>query len=282
MFSRTASGIKNTHLFYRGFYLVIVEGTSDCPFWSNFFPNEVNGYKRKIKSVGGRLEVQKYLDEILMSDAKFTVAVDSDYRSILDCLHKHNRVLETQYHSIENIMLCASAIASTVRNLSHDADYEMASADNWLEDFNSATHSLMVADIVIENNNIGKECVGDNCTRFLTNKNNPNFDLLKINNFLQKLDLPEEEFNQLSHKIKAIKPQFHIRGHFLLSAALSFVSHEVKRIRGKSVPISNDSFYALLIALCESRIRTEPMLQSIEQKALLAAKEVTHLLSQNS
>jgi Protein of unknown function (DUF4435) len=281
MFSRTPSGIINEHLFYPGYYLVIVEGPSDLPFWSNFFPSEVNGYRRKIKQVGGKLAVQKYLEQLLLNNAKFAVAIDSDYRLILDDLHQHDRILETQYHSIENIMLSSFSIASIIRTLSCDLDYELTSADSWLKDFNSATHPLMIADIIIEKNNLGKKCVGDNCDRFLVGKNNPVFDLVKIDDFLKKLNLPEEEFNELEHKIKLLKPQFHIRGHFLLSAALSFVSHEVKKIR-KSVSISNESFNGMLILLCKSRIHKEPMLQSIEQKALLAAKEVTYLLSQEN
>jgi len=179
-------------------------------------------------------------------------------------------------------MLCSSVVASIVRNLSHDPDYEPSSVDSWLDHFNTATHSLMVADIVIEKNNLGKRCVGDNCSLFLMNKNSPSFDLAKIDAFLKKLDLPEEEFNTLSQKTKHLKPQFHIRGHFLSSAALFFVSHEVKKIREKSISISKDSFYALLISLCESRIQKEPMLQDIQEKALLAAKEVTYLLSQET
>ena len=229
MFNRTSSGIRNTHLFYSGFYLVIVEGQSDCTFWSNFFPKILNGYKRKIKSVGGRPEVQNYLDEILRNNAKFAVAIDSDYRLILNGLYQDSQILETEYHSIENIMLCSSVVASIVRNLSHDPDYEPSSVDSWLDHFNTATHSLMVADIVIEKNNLGKRCVGDNCSLFLMNKNSPSFDLAKIDAFLKKLDLPEEEFNTLSQKTKHLKPQFHIRGHFLSSAALFFVSHEVKK-----------------------------------------------------
>lgn len=60
MFSRSSSGIKNTHLFYSNQYLVIVEGTDDGPFWANFFPEKIDGYNRKIKPVGGREEVTKY------------------------------------------------------------------------------------------------------------------------------------------------------------------------------------------------------------------------------
>lgn len=282
MFNRTSSGIRNTHLFHSGFYVVIVEGSSDCPFWSNFFPSELNGYKRKLKPVGGRAEVQQYIDELLLNKAKFVVAMDSDYRSLLNLLHNDSRILETEYHSIENLMLCPSAIASVIRNLSHDTEYQKLTADTWLDHFDVATHPLMVADLINEKNNLGKKCAGENCSLFLVKKHDPIFDTNKIYNFIEELKLPEEEFNKTGKKLEEVKPRFYIRGHFLFSAVLCFIRHEVKKIRKKSVPISNDSFYAMLIAQCESRIEGDPILKTMKERALSAAKEVTELLSQGT
>lgn len=282
MFSRTSSGIRNTHLFHSGFYIVIVEGSSDCPFWSNFFPSEINGYKRKLKPVGGRSEVQHYIDEILLNKANLSVAVDSDYRFLLNRLHKNSRIIETKYHSIENLMLCPPVIASLIRNLSHNTEYEVLKADAWLRHFDLATHPLMVADLIIERNSLGRQCVGDNCSPFLVKKHTPTFDHTKIDNLIEKLILPKEDLDEIEKKLEKVKSRFHIRGHFLFSAALCFVSHEVKNIRGKSVSISNDSFYAMLISLCESRIAGDQMLQDIREQALLAAKEVTNFLAQGT
>lgn len=282
MFSRTPSGIRNTHLFHNGYYVVIVEGSSDSPFWGNFFPNEVNGYKRKLKPVGGRLEVQQYINELLSNKAKFAVAIDSDYRLLLNRLHNHSRIIETRCHSIENIMLCPSAIASIIRSLSYNAEYEVLVADTWLESFDLATHPLMVADLIIEKNNLVKQCVGENCSPFLIKKHDPTFDTIKISNLIERLNLPKEEFDETNKELEKVRPRFHIRGHFLFSAVLCFISHEVKKIRRKSVSISNDSFYALLVSLCESRVEKDPMLQTIREQALLAAQEVASLLSQET
>jgi len=280
MLSRTPSGIKNTHLFYSGFYVVIVEGSSDCPFWSNFFPSELNGYKRKLKPVGGRPEVQHYIDELLQNKAKFAVAVDSDYRLLLNRLHEDSRILETKYHSIENLMLCPSVVASVIGSLSHNPEYEALAAESWLREFDRATHPLMIADLIIEKNNLGKQCVGDNCSSFLIKKNEPSFDIAKINSLIQNLNLPEEEFNEIKEQLEKVNPRFHIRGHFLFSAVLCYVSYEVKRIRKKSVSISNDAFYAMLIALFESRIEGDPMLRSMREQALSVTQQLTNLLSQ--
>jgi Protein of unknown function (DUF4435) len=280
MFSRTVSGIRNIHLFYSGFYIVIVEGSSDCPFWSKFFPSDLNGYKRKIKPVGGRLEVRNYIDEILNNEAKFTVAIDSDYNLLLNCLYNHSKIVETQFHSIENLMLYPLGITSVIRDLSHDTEYEFHKVNSWLEKFDLATYPLMVADFFIEKENLGKKCVGENCFPFLVKNNIPEFDLDKISRFLTKLDLTIEGFNMLEQNLESFKPRSHIRGHFLFSAALCFVGHEVKKIRRKSISISNDSFYAMLIASLENSIPIDFTLQNIQRKALLAAKEITELLAQ--
>lgn len=282
MFSRTPSGIRNTHLFYGGCYVVIVEGTSDCPFWSNFFPKEINGYKLKLKPVGGRLEVQNYINEILSSKAIFAVAVDSDYRALLNRLYEDSKILETRYHSIENLMLCSFAIASVIRNLSHDPEYESLKVDDWLKHFDEATHPLMLADLVIESNNLGKQCVGENCLYFLSGKNDPTFDFNKIAHFVKDLNLPSGDLEKMSRKAEKAKSRFHIRGHFIFSAALCFTSCEVKKIRKKSIPLSKDSFYGMLVTLCESRIEVDPILKAMREKAILAAKEVTYLLSQEN
>jgi hypothetical protein len=280
MFSRTSSGIRNIHLFHSGCYIVIVEGPSDCTFWRRFFPDELNGYKRKIKSVGGKLEVQKYINEVLCNEAKIVVAIDSDYRLLLNCLHNHSRIVETKFHSIENLMSFPSTIASVIRDLSHNAEYEFHKVSSWLEKFDETTYPLMIADLLIEKRRIGEQCVGENCFRFLIKNGIPEFDCNKISSFIRQLNLVDEEFSELDQNLKSFKPRSHIRGHFLFSAVLCFVSHEVKKIRRKSVPIPNESFFTMLISSLETNISTDPTLQDIQAKALLAANDVTDLLAQ--
>ncbi len=273
----------NSHLFYSGLYLVIVEGSSDCPFWSNFFPSELNGYKRKLKPVGGRLEVQKYIHEMRDDRAKFVVAIDSDYRLLLNRLYNHPRIVETKCHSIENLMLFTLNITSIIRNLSHDIEYESHGINSWLEEFDSVTYPLMIADFLIEKNNIGQPCVKEYCFPFLTRNDTPKFDSRKITDFIKTLNLDIQEFDELAELLKDFKPRSHIRGHFFFSAVLCFVTHEFKRIcNKKSINIANDVFYAMSIASLQSCISTDPILQDIQEKALLAVNDVTALLSQGN
>ena len=277
MFNRTPSGIRNTPLFHSVSYLVIVEGTSDKPFWSKFFPEEVDGFKREFKVVEGKLQVQEYIDVLYSTDAKFVIAIDSDYRLLLKSLHRHTRIIETQYHSIENLMLHSFNITSFIRDLSHNVDYEYSKVDAWLDKFDEAIYSLMVADFLIEQNNLRYPCVGNNCSPFLT-INKYEFDSDKINNAIEKLNISQEDLNEATQKLRAYKPRFHIRGHFFFSAVLCFTALEVKRLRNKSVSISTDSFYTMAINSLELYSSSNPLLKDIRERAVAAAKEVVSLI----
>jgi hypothetical protein len=230
MLNRTPLGIRNTPLFYKDNYLVIVEAQADCSFWSYFFPSELNGYKIKLKPVGGKLQVQKYIDELLQHQAKFVVAIDSDYRLLLNCLYDHQRIVETKFHSIENLLICSVDIASIIRDFSHDPEYEDHSFESQLEKFDSEAYRLMLADVFIEKNKIGKQCVGDNCFPFLIKYHVPKLSSEKINNFITNLNLSDGELNELYQTLKEFKPRYHIRGHFLFGFVLCLIRYSGYRI----------------------------------------------------
>lgn len=158
MFSRTPSGIRNKSLFYAGEYFVYVEGKDDVAFWKIFFPEQINSYKSRVVLVGGKKEINKYIEQIINHDAKFIVAADSDYRLLLgEELHNHPRIIETQCHSIENIMLFPSSIALIIRNLIRHDDYDKEIIERWLTNFDLTTYLLMIADVFIEKGKLGKK-----------------------------------------------------------------------------------------------------------------------------
>ena len=72
----------------------------------------------------------------------------------------------------------------------------------------------------------------------------------------------------------------HIRGHFLLSAVLCFIRNELKRIVGKYVNVSNEAFFAMLVEPCKARIEKDFLLIELKEKSLIAAEQLTNLLSQ--
>ena len=281
MFTRTPSGIRNTDLFYRNQYLIIVEGPDDIPFWSIFFPKYIDDYKRKFKFVGGG-EIKKYIEEIYNNDANFGVALDSDYRILTEQLHNHHRILETPSYSIENIMLSSLSITYIIRTKSRDNDYDIEQVESWLDYFNKITYSLMVADIIIQEDKLGQECLGDNCFKFLENENTkaPRFKKISIENFITDLEIPKEKIEQIENKLINFKPCLHVRGHFFSSAVHCFINHEVHKIRQtkKKKWISNDDFYTMAIMACKDSLSESNQLQDLQNKAVNVAKEVVKIL----
>jgi len=282
MFSRTSSGIRNSDLFYTDHYLVIVEGQDDVPFWGIFFPESIDGYKLKFKHVGGEA-IKKYIKEIdeNTNDAKFAVALDSDYRIITKQLYDHPRILETPSYSIENLMLSSFSIAYIIRIKSRNIDYDIQIVENWLNYFNEKAHVLMVADFFVQENRLGKECLSDNCLRFLENQRTkaPKFDERKIEEFITQMGITKQKLQETEKKIKNYKPCLHVRGHFFASAVLCFVNQEVSKIRSTNKKnISNDDFYALAIMACKESLCNSDKLKKLKQKALNVAKETVKLL----
>lgn len=281
MFSRTSSGIRNTDLFYRNQYLIVVEGQDDVPFWGIFFPENIDGCKRKLKPVGGD-EIKKYIEEIYKNDAKFSVALDSDYRLITGKLHEHPRILETPSHSIENIMLSSLSIRYIISIKSRDIDYDIEQVEIWLDYFNRTTYLLMVADFLIQEAKLGQECLSDNCLRFLENGKTkaPKFDEKRIKEFVSTLGITKEKLEEAEKNFIKYKPFLHIRGHFFASAVLCFINHEVHKIRQtrNKKCISNDDFYAMAIMACKEFLLVSEQLKDLNNKALNVAKELVKIL----
>lgn len=277
MFSRTSSGIQNIHLFYNGCYLVIVEGDSDQPFWSNFFPATLGEYKRKFKPVGGKAEVNKFVNELSSGRGAFIVALDSDYRLLKDEIHSHERIVETFGHSIENLIICDSNILSVICNLAQNPEYNQEDIDSWLEHFDQFTHSLMVVDFLIDKENLGIQCIGDNCSRFFK-KNGCHLDDHKIETFISSLSISEEVFEAAKEQLLHVRPRYHIRGHFFFSAVLRFITHEAKRVRRKKVSFSKDSLYTVAFSTCEQCLSENPILLDVKEKAETASQNLYELL----
>ena len=283
MLNRTSSGINNADLFHKNEYLVYVEGKYDIVFWSIFFPDEISGYKRNIKQVGGNGAIEKYLDSLMKHNGQFAVALDSDYKSLFKASHNHPQVVETFRHSIENVMIMPEILAKIISVSSHQEYSEISNVEMWFDHFDRSMYDLMVADYIIQSKNIGKPCLGDNCSRFLENQKtrSPVFDVEKITEYIEKLELPSSIFNHHKKVLNQCKPTNHIQGHFLFSAALCFVNHETNRLRNckKNTHISNDNLYSLLFLACESLSSDLYELQLMRQKAMQVAKEVVKILS---
>lgn len=282
MFSRTSSGIRNTDLFYRNQYIVIVEGQDDVPFWSIFFPKEVSGYKCKLKPVGGS-EIQNYVDEIYAGNAKFLVALDSDYRLFMGKVHNHAQIIETFFYSIENIIINPQTLATIICVETRKDEYGTEAAESWFNHFDETVYDLMVADYFIQKECLGKECLGKSCLRFLENSKTkfPKFSSKKISGFIENLGLDKSKFELLRNELTMHKPSQHIRGHFFFGASLCFINHEVNRLRPNKVKrsIANEDLYTMLILACKDLVSSCSDLSKISEKAVHVAQQLVDQLS---
>lgn len=282
MFSRTSSGIRNTDLFYRDQYLIIVEGQDDVPFWGIFFPEEINGYERRFKPVGGS-EIKNYIEEVYKNNAKFAVALDSDYRLFMGKIYDHAQIVETLVYSIENLVISPQTLAKIIRIESRKEDYDIDNVKIWLEHFDKKMHSLMIADYLIQKECLGKESLGKSCFRFLENSKTkaPVFDIKKIKDFIESLTIVETLFNLAEEELKNYKPSKHIRGHFFFGASLCFLNHEINRLRANKVrrSIANDDLYTMLVLACKDSLSACSELQRLHERANYVAQEVVNLLS---
>jgi Protein of unknown function (DUF4435) len=282
MFSRTSSGIRNTDLFNRNQYLVILEGQDDVPFWNIFFPKEIDGYTCKFKPVGGS-EIKNYVQEAYENNARFAVVLDSDYRLFMKEIYSHTLILETIVHSIENIMISPQSLSEIIQAKCRIDNYDTKRVEIWLEHFNETNYGLMIADYLLQKECLGKKGLGKNCFQFLENQKTkaPVFDSKKIEDFIADLGIIDNLLRSTEEHLKDYKPSQHIRGHFFFGASLCFLNHEVNTLQSskRKVSIANDDLYTMLILSCKNLFSTSPELQNLHLKAVQVAQEVVKILA---
>jgi hypothetical protein len=284
MLEHTSSRIRNAHLFDKKRYLVIVEGKDDLPFWNLFFPDCINGYRLKIKPVGGK-EINKYLQEVVQGHGKFAIALDSDYGLLSNCTHNHPQIVETFVHSIENAMLLPRVLAEIICTKSrHDLEeYQISNIEEWFDHFDEVMYELMVVDYLLQSELSSVKFLDDNCVRFLKNQKtkDPVFCSDKISEYISKFDIPEIKFKSIRVKLNPHKPSKQIRGHFLFAAALCFINYEVNRLKGgsKKTHMSNDDLYTILIQTCKSLLSDLPEFILLKNNATVAGEKVVKILS---
>jgi hypothetical protein len=139
----------------------------------------------------------------------------------------------------------------------------------------------MIADALIEKERLSKKCIGEKCQQFLIDKDNSHeFDVLKINSYIQSLDLPDNLKNDLFDRLRTFLPRYHIRGHFYLSAVAHFVYQEIKRLKDNKgrISITDESFYTLALTSFEANFSENDLADYLKEKAILAAKDVVRLM----
>jgi len=277
MFDRTTNGIKNTPLFYRGKLLIYVEGPDDVSFWSNVFPNKVGNRTPKFKPVGGDISLEERVrvltDRNISEDQKnFIVARDSHYRKIAKELSNDRKVIETEYHSIENVMLCKCMITKTIRGLSRKISYPESSVERWLKKYDEHIYPIMVIDFLNKKSQGNKSVMDNGCYRLLLNPDSSEFDANKISQHVINSGFKECDILQAGIDRKIYKPRYYSRGHFYFSAVLKFIKSEVKKLDNKSARISKDSLFTMALQLCSKCKSKNGKINKLIDKAKIATQ----------
>ncbi|EMF8143825.1 DUF4435 domain-containing protein [Serratia marcescens] len=242
-------------MFYNADVMVYVEGIDDIGFWEIVFRK--NGRLNvEVQDVGGCDALIPYMEKIASGQINAIVARDADLNFFSSNIANHTNIIYTRGYSIENSILDEKVISRILKNIGKYSAREIQDIDvkSWLRELYDNVENLISLDIYNHVNLRGQSVVGDSCERFMKSKSSCFTSTDKINDYIQ--DLPDD-FKEQGLAIKE-KLQFPnettincwLRGHFLFSAALRFITNYLSKDERKK-SISKDSFYANMLTAFE-------------------------------
>lgn len=233
--------------------MVYVEGVEDVPFWEFLF-SKLSNKRVKVEDVGGKPELSKYVQKVVSDEINAIIGMDSDFDCLVENKHTHSNIIRTFGHSIENSLICKNTIKKAISTIGRANAQELALADidGWFTEVDTKLKDLVLYDIANEMNSLGHKVMFDNAERFLQ-KNTAYFCENKISEHLQSFSehITNEMISPLTVQLEKVnRNTFNlIRGHFLFSAALKFVSLFINQLRKAS--ISYEAFSAVLLVSLE-------------------------------
>lgn len=240
-------------VFYDVDAVVYVEGDDDIRFWEIIF-SEMICKKVEIQAVGGKPELLKYIEEIHDNEARFFIAMDTDY-DIFIKENSCNRILRTYGYSIENTLITEESIGKSLRNILRIPAKEDPKRiyKKWLIDFENKTSKAIACDILNQKEGMGLRVLPSSCNKIMKGRS-PNICEISINSVTDKIISEfDEELLKIEKQIRKMEMRHKdvIRGHLLFSSTLRFIQATSKK-SGKAIKISSDMFYSLLISIFES------------------------------
>lgn len=242
-------------MFYDADIMVYVEGEDDIGFWEIIFKK--NGRLNvEVQDVGGCEALSPYIERITSGQINAIVARDTDLNYFSSNITPHQNVIYTKGYSIENSILNEKVISRILKNMGRYSakDIQNIEIGEWLTGFYQNIENLIALDIYNHINQRGQSIVGDSCDRFMQSKTSYVTCNEKINAYIQNLP---EDFRNIG-LIEKESLQFPndtsisswIRGHFLFSATLRFITNYLTKNERKAA-ISKDSFYSNMITAFE-------------------------------
>lgn len=242
-------------MFYDADIMVYVEGEDDIGFWEIIFKK--NGrFNVEVQDVGGCEALSPYIERIISGQINAIVARDTDLNFFSSSMKSHQNIIYTKGYSIENSILNEKVISRILKNMGRYSvkDIQNIEVKAWLIGLYQNIENLIALDIYNHINQRGHSIVGDSCDRFMQSKASYVTSNEKIAAFIQNLPedfrnigLVEKEGIQFPNNTTI---NSWLRGHFLFSATLRFISNYLSKNEKKS-SISKDSFYSNMITAFE-------------------------------
>jgi len=231
--------------------IVYVEGEDDILFWEFLF-NKFTDSNLKIESVGGSPELDKFIEKIASGELSVIAARDSDYNKILGQHVPHKNIVYSYGYSIENSVITAGTIQSVIRLWSKGLKVPLENIDKWVDSFSKSIEPLAYYDIANELYHTSLSVLGNNCSRFMSDRTSPMIDDDKISGHVEKVSkkLNKEMYSEVETIVNGNNLFEIMRGHFVFSAALRFVNYSIGELR-KRISIPTDAFYTNLIQAFE-------------------------------
>ncbi|WCO00223.1 DUF4435 domain-containing protein [Psychroserpens ponticola] len=268
-YSKEALEVKG--LFYNKKITVYVEGKDDPLFWDNLF--NLAEVEAHIEEVGGSLELEKYITNIVDSNAEFYVATDNDHNDFLENIVTHPRIIRTYGYSIENSMYRSyNEIENTISKFCRKKVDISVDYNKWLADFSTSVRDLIILDIANHKFQKGISIFGDNCYKFLKGQKSFEICNLKTEKFIEsvrpsfsteEIEIVEDLVNQTEKEL-----WFHIKGHFITHAIINLIKKLVRKNSGQNISLTNDFLYTLTIECkedWENRIDLKTVIDEIKK-----------------
>lgn len=258
-YSLDALNLLNT--FHQVDKVVYVEGQDDVPFWEFLFKKFTN-LNIYIEDVGGKENLQPYIDKVKHESVEFIVAKDLDYDSFFERGQKYDSILTTAGYSIENTLIDKNTLFYVVKKLCllPDSKIDKDEFEDWVSRINSLIKNLILFGIYNELKGKGICVIPSNADRFMISKNSALLCSEKIDDYLAKIDLmiSENELNELSARFNILNESYLniLNGHFYFSAAHRFVTLKSAKLKLSTnkdkIQCSTETFLALLMSAFEN------------------------------
>ena len=231
--------------FHRCEKLIYVEGDDDVLFWGALF-NYFGLKNIKIEKKDGSSELDKFTERLITENLNIVIARDSDYKVLTGKNHKHERLITTYGYSIENTLYVPDSIIEISKLWIKDSKFDRSEFDKWIHNFTEKLEPLIYFDIANDCYDLYIDVLGDNCTKYMKTQSCDNLDISKIETHKRRIEdnFTDQQINDITNLVSNSKrdiPEI-IRGHFLQSAILKFISSHLKK-REISDKISNSALY---------------------------------------